>query len=360
MSCGKAANALKKGPPDMKSKARAFWWKRTHPLSLLLLPLSWIYGAVAGRRMARATGARVGVPVLCVGNFTVGGTGKTPVAEALARAAASCGRRPGFLLRGYGGKVDGAVLVDPAHHSFRDVGDEALMLSRLAPAAVSPARVDAAALLEQAGVDFIIMDDGLQSGRLKPDFSVAVVDARRGFGNGRCLPAGPLRAPLADQFPKVNAVLLNGVGGEERAVRAAAGEAGLPVAVLHQTPVGQGDGLSGKTVLAYAGIGDPEKFFMTLEALGAHVSRAVPLADHQPVTEALARSLLEDAGTLLPVTTAKDMARLQGEAGPDVSALRTRSHVLEIIADFEDPAMAGRFVEATINAFEDRAVSDRA
>ncbi|WP_180898452.1 tetraacyldisaccharide 4'-kinase [Martelella soudanensis] len=344
----------------MKKTTRAFWWKRGHPLSLLLLPVSWIYAAIAGRRMARADGARAGVPVLCVGNFTVGGTGKTPVAEALARAARETGRRPGFLLRGYGGKVDGAVLVDPARHSFRDVGDEALMLSRLAPVAVSPARADAAALLEQAGVDFIIMDDGLQSGRLKPDFAVAVVDARRGFGNGRCLPAGPLRAVLAIQLSKVNAVLLNGVGGEEAAVRSAARHAYRPVEVLHQKPVAGGDDLSGKDVLAYAGIGDPEKFFATLEGLGAKVRRAVALADHQPISEALARSLLADAGALLPVTTAKDMARLQGVSGSAVSTLREKSRVVEIAAVFEKRSMPATMVMATLDAFRHRPEPDAA
>ncbi|MGV0818277.1 tetraacyldisaccharide 4'-kinase [Martelella sp. AMO21009] len=343
----------------MKKTTRAFWWKRGHPLSLLLLPVSWIYAAVAGRRMRLAAGARAGVPVLCVGNFTVGGTGKTPVAEALARAAREAGKRPGFLLRGYGGKVEGAVLVDPERHSFRDVGDEALMLSRLAPVAVSPARVDAAALLEQAGVDFIIMDDGLQSGRLKPDFAVAVVDAKRGFGNGRCLPAGPLRAPLAAQFPKVDAVLLNGAGGAEEEVRQFARSARRPIEALHQQPTSDSGEFAGEEVLAYAGIGDPEKFFATLEALGARVRRTVALADHQPISEALARSLLADAGALLPVTTAKDMARLQGDGGPAISALREKSRVVEITAVFENKAMPAGMVVATLDAFRRRVEAER-
>ncbi|MCD1632675.1 tetraacyldisaccharide 4'-kinase [Martelella mediterranea] len=343
----------------MKKTTRAFWWKRGHPFSLLLLPVSWIYAAVAGRRMRRAAGARAGVPVLCVGNFTVGGTGKTPVAEALARAAREAGKRPGFLLRGYGGKVEGAVLVDPERHSFRDVGDEALMLSRLAPVAVSPARADAAALLEQAGVDFIIMDDGLQSGRLKPDFAVAVVDAKRGFGNGRCLPAGPLRAPLKVQFPKVDAVLLNGAGGAEEQVRQFARSARRPVEVLHQQPTSDSGEFAGEEVLAYAGIGDPEKFFATLEGLGARVRRAVALADHQPISEALARSLLADVGAWLPVTTAKDMARLQGGGGPAISALREKSRVVEISAVFDNPAMPAGMIIATLDAFRRRVEADR-
>ena len=335
----------------MSSKALDFWWKRGHPASFILWPVSWLYGAVAGRRMERADGARLAVPVFCVGNFTVGGTGKTPVAEALARAALAMGRRPGFLLRGYGGKVDAAVMVDPQRHTFRDVGDEALMLSRLAPVAVSPARVDAAALLDEAGVDFIIMDDGLQSGRLRPDFAVAVVDARRGFGNGHCLPAGPLRAPLAKQLPKVDAVLLNGEGAGAGAVRILAADAGLPVVALRQVPVAETHTLAGASVLAYAGIGDPEKFFATLRALGADVVRSIPLADHQPITEAIARSLLADGAGLTLVTTAKDMARLGGAAGPAVTALREASEVLEITAEFDDPTMPAHLVEQTLSSF---------
>ena len=335
----------------MKKAARSFWWKRGHPLALLLLPLSWLYGAISGALMRRARGARADVPVICVGNFTVGGTGKTPVAEALARAALASGRRPGFLLRGYGGNAKAALLVDPARHTFRDVGDEALMLSRIAPAAVSPARVDAAALLEQVGVDFIIMDDGLQSGRLAADLSLAVVDARRGFGNGYCLPSGPLRAPLCDQFPKVDLVLLNGAGDEAERVQALASDSGVAVERVRQKPVGVSSQLAGQDVLAYAGIGDPEKFFTTLRDLGANVRRTRALADHQPITDDVARSLVSGAGALVPVTTAKDMARLAGEKGASAALLRQRSRVVEITAEFADPTLPARLIEATIAAF---------
>nr|WP_272209888.1 tetraacyldisaccharide 4'-kinase [Marinicella sp. W31]MDC2875725.1 tetraacyldisaccharide 4'-kinase [Marinicella sp. W31] len=221
----------------MLSKTQPFWWNDKRLLSRLLWPLSWLYGAVVARRMTRMRGDLVTVPVLCVGNFTVGGTGKTPVAEALARAALARGRKPGFVLRGYGAKITAARLVDPERHTYADVGDEALMLSRTAPVAVSPGRVDAARLLQDAGVDFIIMDDGLQSGKLRPDFTVAVVDARRGFGNGYCLPAGPLRAPLAAQLPKAEVILLNGTGSAAPSVVAAADRANVPVVHFSQKPV---------------------------------------------------------------------------------------------------------------------------
>ncbi|AMM83625.1 tetraacyldisaccharide 4'-kinase [Martelella sp. AD-3] len=341
----------------MKTTIHAFWWRKGHVLSFVLWPFSRLYGALAGRRMRRAKGASVSVPVLCVGNFTVGGTGKTPVAEALAKAAIAAGRKPGFVLRGYGAKVTSARLVDPERHTHADVGDEALMLSRTAPAAVSPGRVDAAELLVSAGVDFIIMDDGLQSGRLRPDFTVAVVDARRGFGNGLCLPAGPLRAPLAAQFPKADVVLLNGEGPGAADVAAVARQAHVPVERFSQKPAGdEADRLAGRHVLAYAGIGDPDKFFDTLEGLGAVVAERVRLGDHEAITPALARNLVAQAGTggLLPVTTAKDMARLAGTKDRDLVALGASSAVLEIMAVFDDPMMPDCLVSAAADAFKRR------
>ncbi|WP_319519087.1 tetraacyldisaccharide 4'-kinase [uncultured Martelella sp.] len=337
-------------------KAGSFWWRDGHVLSRLLWPFSCVYGAIAGRRMAQAQGTVVSVPVLCVGNFTVGGTGKTPIAERLATAAASQGRKPGFVLRGYGARITEALLVDPARHTHANVGDEALMLARTAPVAVSPARVDAARLLENEGVDFIIMDDGLQSGKLRPDLSVVVVDVKRGFGNGYCLPAGPLRAPLSAQFPKADTILLNGEGDKAGVVIDLAGAAGVPVEHVRQQPVGEATRLSGRKVLAYAGIGDPQKFFDTLEALGADVVEGVPLADHAPMTTALARKLLDRSGRddLLPVTTAKDMARLSGVQETEIAALRDISAVLEITAVFRDDAAPERLVRATIDAFAKR------
>ncbi|MBB4121354.1 tetraacyldisaccharide 4'-kinase [Martelella radicis] len=341
----------------MFSSIHAFWWQKGHILSLVLWPFSRLYGAIAGRRMRRARGACVQVPVLCVGNFTVGGTGKTPVAEALARAAIGAGRKPGFVLRGYGAKVTTPRLVDPKRHTHADVGDEALMLARTAPVAVSPARVDAARLLESEGVDFIIMDDGLQSGRLRPDFALAVVDAKRGFGNGLCLPAGPLRAPLAAQFPKTDVILVNGEGARAGEVESLARHARVPVERLSQKPADEDvERLSGRRVLAYAGIGDPDKFFDTLEGLGAVVVERVRLADHAPITPALACNLMAQAaaGELLPVTTAKDMARLSGARDGNLAALRAMSAVLEITAVFEDEAMADCLVSAAADAFRKR------
>ncbi len=346
----------------MRTTIPAFWWRKDHVLSRILWPFARLYGAIAGRRMRLAKGATVSVPVLCVGNFTVGGTGKTPVAEALAKAAIAAGRRPGFVLRGYGAKVASARLVDPEEHTHADVGDEALMLSRTAPVAVSPLRVDAAELLVGAGVDFIIMDDGLQSGRLRPDFAVAVVDAKRGIGNGLCLPAGPLRAPLADQFPKTDVILLNGEGGRAADVTTLARQAHVPVERFRQQPDAVGAAkLAGRRVLAYAGIGDPDKFFDTLEGLGAIVAERVRLADHEAITPSLARKLLAQTGDggLLPVTTAKDMARLSGATDSDLAALRALSAVLEIAAVFEDPMMADCLVSAAADAFKRRVKTPR-
>lgn len=336
----------------MLTKAPAFWWIENHPASIILAPLSWLYGAIAGRRMVKAAGARADVPVICVGNFTVGGTGKTPVSEALARAATAAGRKPGFVLRGYGAPVETATLVDRSRHTYRDVGDEALMLSQTAMVAVSPERADAAKLLEREGVDFIIMDDGLQSGKLKPDFAIAVVDGERGFGNSRCLPAGPLRAPLSKQFSKIDMLLINGSGGDEAKAKAHA--AGVTVVTALSEPDAEASVLAGRDVFAYAGIGHPQKFFATLEQVGARPVKTMPLADHQPISADLARTLLDAAGALLPVTTAKDYARLSGNEDAAIAALREKSVVLGIKVAFGGEATAGQIVQATLDAFSQR------
>ena len=308
--------------------------------------------------MSKAVGARATVPVICIGNFTVGGSGKTPVAEALARAALARGLKPGFVLRGFGAIVGEAVIVDPARHTFRDVGDEALMLSETAPAAVSPARADAAALLIETGVDLIIMDDGLQSGKISFDFSVCVVDGARGFGNGFCLPAGPLRAPLGVQFSKTDLVLLNGEGAAIKTIEALAQQHCVAVAHSSTNIVDTITPLSGANVLAYAGIGNPDKFFHTIQDLGAARVEKAPLADHQVITPSLARLLLEraDRDNLVLATTAKDCARLLGDSDADLTALRMKSHVVRIEAVFADNTMAERIVDAAISGFRNRHV----
>jgi len=189
----------------------AFWWRRAGLAASLLAPVGLVYGAIAARRMA-AKGTAAGVPVLCVGNFTLGGAGKTPTVIALARMLADAGEHPYCLTRGYGGTLAGPKLVDPHNDLAAQVGDEALLLAHVAPTVVARDRVAGAAFARAQGASLIIMDDGLQNASLAKDFTLAVIDARRGVGNRCIFPAGPLRAPLAAQLAKTDALLVVGEG----------------------------------------------------------------------------------------------------------------------------------------------------
>lgn len=292
----------------------AFWSRPPGLAAGLLRPAAALYGGVAGRRMAEP-GARAPVPVICVGNFTTGGTGKTPAALALVERLRALGRRPGCLTRGYGGRLPGPVRVDPGRHTAADIGDEALLLARAAPTVVARDRVAGAALCAAEGADVIVMDDGLQNPSLAKDLAFALVDAEAGLGNGLCLPAGPLRAPMAAQWPRVDAVVVVGEGRGAEAPAAEAGRRGLPVlgAALRPEPETCAR-LAGQGILAFAGIGRPEKFFATLAACGADPVRRRAFPDHHPYGIAEIAALVAEAreAGLLPVTTEKDLARIGG------------------------------------------------
>jgi tetraacyldisaccharide 4'-kinase len=328
----------------------AFWWTERSTAAALLAPAAACYGAIAARRMARP-GCKAAAPVICVGNFTVGGAGKTPTAMALARLLLQWGRRPFFLSRGYGGRVAGPVRIDPAAFpgagesrkgawTAADVGDEPLLLANVAPAIVSRDRPAGVRAAIAGGADAVIMDDGLQNPSVQKDFSVAVVDGRRGVGNGRIFPAGPLRAPLEVQLDYVDAVLVVGAAGPaaNHAI-AAAQKRGLPVfhGDLHAAPDAVA-ALVGKPVLAFAGIADPGKFFATLEAHGIAAAVRRPFPDHHPYAADEMAGLVacaERRGLTL-VTTEKDIARLRGD--PTAASLIARSAVLPVTLTFRDVA----------------------
>jgi len=204
----------------------SFWWGEASLASALLAPLAAIYGAVAQARLG-GRGRRAGAPVVCIGNLTVGGAGKTPTALAVARMLAAAGERPVFLSRGYGGTLAGPVRVDPARHGAHDVGDEPLLLARTAPTIVARDRVKGAAIA--AGASVIVMDDGFHNPSLAKDFSVLVVDARRGIGNGRVIPAGPLRAPLDAQLTRAHALVVIGTSSRALNIAAKARARSIPV-----------------------------------------------------------------------------------------------------------------------------------
>jgi tetraacyldisaccharide 4'-kinase len=333
--------------------APAFWWRRPGWRAAALSPLSAIYGAVARNRLLNAPREPIDLPVLCVGNFTVGGSGKTPVAIALAKGAKEMGLKPGFLSRGHGGSSSAPRVVDPATDSARDVGDEPLLLAAHAPVAVSPDRAAAARLLGERGCDFIVMDDGFQSARIRIDYALLVVDARHGVGNGKVLPAGPLRAEVGDQLRHADGVLRMGEGAGAGPVLEAASGAGKPVFGAVARPRDPAR-FAGRRVLAFAGIGHPDKFFETLRQAGAEVAVERPFADHHVYAGAELRELaaIARARNLGLVTTAKDAARLEAAGlSADVSGT---IEVLEIDAVFEGEGTVERIVGDTLAAWRKR------
>lgn len=321
----------------------------------LLSPLGWAYGAGVRLRLALARPAQASLPVVCVGNLVAGGAGKTPVALALGEWFQAHGRNPHFLSRGYGGSLPGPVRVNAERHHCRQTGDEALLLSRTAPTWVSrdrPAGARAAAL---AGADMVIMDDGFQNPSLAKDLSLVVVDGEYGIGNGRLLPAGPLRESVAGALSRADAVVVlgedgSGIGaGIRTAIETAGIGAGIenagdrmPVLKARLAPGDDGEEWRGRKVLAFAGIGRPEKFFRSLREAGAEVVAAHAFPDHYPYGEDEAAALIEaaEAAGAEPVTTAKDAERLS-------VVMRDRVRVFAVRVQWEDEAALARVLSPT-------------
>ena len=290
----------------------AFWLaQRPSALARMLQPFGALYGAFVARRM-RQQGARPGAPAIVVGNFVAGGAGKTPAALEIARLLEARGERIAFVSRGYGGAAgDGPLRVDGQGAS--EVGDEALLLARAAPTFIGADRAAAAALaVAGAGPSALILDDGLQSRQVEPDLAIAVVDGATGVGAGLCLPAGPLRAPLAAQLSHVQAVLIVGAGAAGEAVAAQAAKAGVKILRARLEPDARAQALAGNDVVAFAGIGLPDKFFGTVEALGARIVGRRAFPDHYPYRAADLAELLDLARekNARLVTTQKDAVRL--------------------------------------------------
>jgi tetraacyldisaccharide 4'-kinase len=320
------------------------FWAAERPgwISRALSPLGAIYGAATARRMAR-DGVRVSAPVVCVGNFVVGGAGKTPTAIAIARLLSGAGERVAFLSRGYGGTPRTEPLrVDPSVHSARVVGDEPLLLARVASCFVGVDRVAAARAAIEAGASVLVMDDGLQNPGLAKDCAFAVVDAEAAFGNGFCVPAGPLRAPLAAQLPYVDALVAIGGGNSLGPLAEVAPEKPILRARLRPDAVAA-SALIGRSVLAFAGISRPEKFFATLSEIGARVAATRIFADHHLFTSREIEALLARAAahSLILVTTEKDQVRIAPEyAGEMVT--------LPVSLKFEQPEAVRRLLTAAL------------
>lgn len=314
-------------------QAPAFWYRPSNAPGLrarLLAPLGWVYAAATARRLRKPAAFKADIPVICIGNLNAGGTGKTPTTIALLERLTARGVNAHVVSRGHGGRLSGPVRVDERAHTATDTGDEPLLLSAFAPTWVARDRAAGVSAAQTAGAQVVLLDDGFQNPTVVKDFSIVVVDAQRGFGNGRCLPAGPLREPVVAGLARADMVLSIGTPAAQAQFAAE-----WPVTVPHEA--GQLDVLQmgmdwdGEKVLAFAGIGHPEKFFASLRATGANVVRTEALSDHQPFSDTLLRRLEHEAASLGAqlVTTEKDAVRLPAAFRPKVLTLPVRLRLVD-------------------------------
>jgi tetraacyldisaccharide 4'-kinase len=310
------------------------FWQNDGVLPALLAPAALCFAGGGWLRRRAVTPKSVAAPVICIGNLVVGGAGTTPVAIAVAERLIARGKTVHFLSRGYGGHAKGPVRVDPLLHTAADVGDEPLLLARIAPAWVSRDRAAGAAAAVAAGAAVIVMDDGFQNPGLEKDLSLLVADGGYGFGNGRVIPAGPLREPLAAGLARADAVAL--IGTDQRGV-AEILPPSLPLLRAALAPLAAT--LAGRRVFAFAGIARPEKFFATLQSMGCILAGQRVFPDHHPYAEAEVAALIEEAqhADAVPVTTEKDAVRL-------APSLRAGIETLPVAIRWRDEAAVDRLM----------------
>ncbi|NQY15103.1 MAG: tetraacyldisaccharide 4'-kinase [Henriciella sp.] len=327
-----------------------FWSRDVDPKSreaapvmrALLTPFAWAYAEITRRKIASAAPVSVPAIVICVGNLTAGGTGKSPVVTELrARLESKLGLRVATLSRGYKGRLKGPLKVQHGRHTATEVGDEPLMLSATGESWIGADRAAAGQAMCEAGVELILMDDGHQNPGLAKDFTLIVVDAEAGFGNGFVIPKGPLRESVQDGLERADAIIVMGDGNEP--------------AILHDhnLPIFRGQITAGQKppadrYVAFAGIGRPEKFFDTLQQLGVDLRDSVPFPDHHVFTESdmrYLRRLARDHGAWL-ITTEKDYVRLSTE-------MRREIEYLPIQVQFDREADLDSLLEDMIKAKAD-------
>ena len=301
-------------------------WDSKNILSTLLLPLSWLYALCVQLRWSFTSPETLSVPVICVGNLTAGGGGKTPVALYVGQRLRQKNVKAFFLSRGHGGSLQGPAQVDPARHGAREVGDEPLLLAGVLPTIISKDRVRGAYYAIALGAEAIVMDDGLQNPTLTKSLSLLVVNAKIGFGNRRMLPAGPLRQTMRSGFARTDALVL--IGGN----RLTGIPADLPVLFASAGMNAATEGLRGRKALAFCGLAYPQKFFDALKAAGVSVIETKSFGDHHLYSEKDFRRLLARATELEAtlVTTAKDAARLTPRQ-------RVQVAIVDVELAFDDP-----------------------
>ena len=333
-------------------QAPKFWYRSRSWQAFLLSPLGMVYAWATARRQKNASPTRVDIPVICIGNLNVGGTGKTPTTIAIAQMLISRGIAVHIVSRGYGGSLKAVTQVDPRAHTADETGDEPLLMAAFAPTWVANERVAGARAAQNAGADVILLDDGFQDPSLIKDLSIIVVDATRGFGNGRCLPAGPLREPVHVGLKRANAVI--SIGEPEAQSQFRERSADQLGRIAHITaslkPIEMGMPWAEGRYLAFAGIGDPEKFFATLRGLGAPLVRTVALDDHQKLARPMIQRLMKEAQSMNAqlVTTEKDAARLPADLRSGILSLPVR-------LEFDDAHALETLLEPVLSMISDQA-----
>jgi tetraacyldisaccharide 4'-kinase len=315
------------------------FWSHDGVLARVLSPLSAVGAALTARRVARP-GWRAPVPVICCGNVTVGGAGKTTLVLDLARRLIDRGRAVHVLLRGYGGSARGVHRVAADDHAAL-TGDEALLLAAVAPTWIGADRAASAQAAVEAGADVLLMDDGLQNPTLRKSFSILVIDGGTGFGNGRVLPAGPLREPVDAAAARCRAAVLIGSDVTGALSRMPPDLSVLRASLQQESSIGR---LAGQRILAFAGIAIPDKFFGPLHRAGAVVAAARAFPDHHPYTARDLEALQRQAEVLQArlVTTPKDAVRLP-------PAFRARVTVIGVGLVWENRDEIDRLLDAALS-----------
>lgn len=305
------------------------FWQKRDPIAWALAPLGALYGLSVAIKAAISRPFDPGIPVICVGNLTAGGTGKTPIAIAIAQALRARGKKPAFLTRGYGGSENGPAIASRAH-SAAQMGDEALLLARHGQTVVSRDRAAGARLAKAKDADVLLMDDGHQNFAIAKSLSLVVVDAQTGFGNGFRIPAGPLRENVIQGLRRADAIILVGDGSPDLH--------GFTGPVLRARLKVEDSGLAGQTVFAFAGIGRPEKFIGSLESQGANIIGSCFFPDHHPYQDGEIEQLWQVAGTAALITTEKDFVRMSVEQRRNILTLK-------VSAVFDDPPALARLLD---------------